>query len=199
MNALPLFQKSESIFQSLKASGSSSFAHCLRNIARCLTHLGGPGDFLQALEAAKESVSIYQLLAAKNPVKFDSDLGTSLVQLARCFSCLGHYEEACQVMKKAVKLRRRLAEDALASSSIDLGICLCHLADCLHSLHHWDEAATTLAEAIQLRQSLDVEFNVMNGSNFAMSRTYLDNCLSHLCHQEDSRAFTEKELSGNNP
>jgi hypothetical protein len=70
-----------------------------------LAHLGEHGDFLQALEAAKKSVSIYQLLAETNPVKYDLDLGTSLVQLAQCFFGLSCLKEACMVAKMVVELR----------------------------------------------------------------------------------------------
>lgn len=177
--ALSLLSESEGLYRTLGLRSSLDYAHCLRDISRCLSHLKRLED---AYRAADESLSVHWKLKDIDPDTFHlDDFTTTLMVVAYCLTCLEHHEEALNCMYDAVEMRRELSKNNLASTKLNLGISLCQLADCLHNSGSHDKAAMLVAEAEALRRRLgfDLEHKRDIVSNLATALSSLDRRLEY--------------------
>ena len=192
--ALSLLYEAKELYQTLGSCWSLDYAHCLRNMSKCLAQLRRPED---AYKAADESLSVHWKLKDTEPDKFHfDDFSSTLMVVVYCLTCLGRHEEACHFMHDVVEGRRELSKNNLAPNGLNLAISLCQLADCLHNLGFYDDAAMHIAEAEALRRRLgfDPERKADINFNLALSFKSLDKRLQHHKSRRGNDAGQEMNL-----
>ena len=123
-------------------------ARWLNNLANRLSDVGQREE---ALETAREAVTLYRQLAQASPAAYLPDLAVSLNNLATFLSDVGQRQEALETAREAVTIRRQLAQANPDAYLPDLATSLNNLANRLGEVGQREEALETAREAVTLR------------------------------------------------
>jgi len=127
------------------------YANSLTDLSVALHRIGKDAD---AVGFAKEALSIYERLAAKNPDGFEPDYAWSLSNYAAYLSEAGQYAEAQDFAQQAVTIRKRLTEKNPDRFEPDYADSLNNYAICLSGAGQNAEAQGFAQQALTIREQL---------------------------------------------
>ncbi|NVB36648.1 tetratricopeptide repeat protein [Pseudenhygromyxa sp. WMMC2535] len=159
-------------------------------LAAFLNDLGGRlselGDREQALEAAKEAVSIRRQLARTRPDAFLPHLAASLNNLGNRLSELGDHEQALEAAKEAVSIRRQLVKTRPDAFLPHLAASLNNLGNRLSEFGEREQALEAAKEAADIYRQLAKTWPNAFLPDLAMALNNLGTFLSELGDREQA-------------
>ena len=167
-------------------------ATTLNNLAIRLSEVGKREE---ALEVAREALSLRRDPAAANPDSFTPNLATSLNNLATMLSEVGKREEALDVAREAVSLRRDLAVANPDAFTPDLAVSLNNLATMLSQVGKREEALEVAREALSLRRDPAAANPDAFTPDLAMSLNNLAATFSQVGKREEALEVAREAVS----
>ncbi len=127
------------------------------------------GRFGDALEATREAVAIFRRLWQTHPGAHESNLATSINNLANRLSATGDSAGALVAAREAVAIRRRQTQVNPAVHEPDLGMTVSNLANRLSEMGENSAALDAAREAVAIRRRLALANPAANEPDLAAS------------------------------
>lgn len=148
-NLLPLLREYERIHADDLRKALSS-----EKLAKHLMELSEDGRLSERVRCREETLSIYQSLAKKKPVKFLPRAAKSCNDLAELLSKMSRYEKAEKYYSKALSSYRSLAKNNPEEYRPEVAMSCSNLGVILSKNRHYKEAEKMHREALRIRRSL---------------------------------------------
>ena len=148
--------------------------------------LGELGRREEAIDAARESVTIHRQLAEARPGAFLPELAMSLNNLAIELGKLGRRNEALKSIREASEVYRQLAKAQPSTFLNNLAACLINLSNHLGDLGRREEALDTAREAVTIRRRLTEARTDAYLPDLALSLINLASRLSNQNRREEA-------------
>lgn len=180
---------SQRIVAIIGASGQNDHnrkAELARWLTNLANRLGDVGRREDALEAARECVALYRVLAVSWPDDFAPHLAMSINNLSGRLSDVGRREDALETAQEAVNLYSSLAVARPDTFTPDLAMALSNLANHLSATGRREEAFERALEAVNLYRVLVTVTPQVFIPDLANSLTNLANRLGAVGRKGDA-------------